>query len=85
MDKEGTENPTGEGGCGMTLEEAIEILKSFHDQAACTLDAVSALAFRLGIKALERWRSNYLIPQNKKGETDYDSKGIGCEVRRSRR
>jgi|GEM_PF-5006578 len=42
----------------MTLDEAIEILKKFFDQAACTFDATSAFAFRLGIEALERIRDS---------------------------
>lgn len=37
----------------MTIDEAIEILETFHDQAACTLDAASANAFKLGIEALK--------------------------------
>ena len=38
----------------MTLDEAIEVLKTFHDQAACHLDATSANAFQLGIEALKQ-------------------------------
>ncbi len=38
----------------MTLDEAIKVLETFHDQAACTLDATSANAFQLGIEALKR-------------------------------
>ena len=59
----------------MRLEEAIEILKGFYDQAACTLDAAAAFAFKLGIEALKeiKWlresqvlRGDELLP----GETE---------------
>jgi len=42
----------------MNLQEAIEILKEFHDKAANYLDATSAKAFQLGIEALERIRDD---------------------------
>ena len=38
----------------MTLPEAIKILETFHDKAACYLDATSANAFQLGIEAMKR-------------------------------
>jgi len=38
----------------VTPEEAIKILAKFHDKAACSFDASSALAFQLGIEALGR-------------------------------
>jgi len=37
----------------MTIDEAIEVLKTFHDKSACYLDATSANAFQLGIEALK--------------------------------
>ena len=37
----------------MTIDEAIKVLETFHDQSACTLDATSANAFQLGIEALK--------------------------------
>ncbi len=37
----------------LTPEEAIVILKTFHDQAAVLFDALSAKAFQLAIEALE--------------------------------
>ena len=45
----------------MELEEAIEILKTFHDHAACFFDAISAAAFQLGIEAMQRDEKNRLI------------------------
>ena len=41
----------------MTIDEAVEILKTFHDKAACSLDASSAFAFQLGIEALEKQKA----------------------------
>ncbi len=40
----------------LTIDEAIKILETFYDQAACTLDAISANAFKLGIEALKVYK-----------------------------
>ena len=58
----------------MTIDEAIRILETFHDQSACTLDATSANAIRLGIEALkwvEKERTGYEVikPGLLEGET----------------
>jgi len=59
----------------MNIPKAIEILITFHDQAACTLDATSANAFKLGIEAMKliqrlRAKEYFGYPTELEGETE---------------